>query len=389
MTFNPNSRYHSRLIRAFAEGKEMLYGIQYLRGIAALIVVLFHFRFVLDNVYPDNRLGTHMFGGGAVGVDIFFMISGFIIVFATKNIKDANPIDFMVRRGLRIYPLLLITIITGGLTIYSKYDIHQLVRAAIPLNKDFSLVGPTFGYNIHGPAWTLTYELYFYAIFCISMMISHRWRTAVCCLILGSQIIIPQLAFDGHLTLSAAHSIAYPADYPLPSLAKLATSTMFYEFILGMVMCEVFLSKISIGETASLWALIIGSWIFFIFFTSQYNQGFGPQGFGTWGVLMFIGIIFYQKSNAISENKTLNFLGDISYSMYLVHYLVVAAVPTYFTSIWAATSGVSRMLLLLLVTFILSTVAHFLVEKPAINFGKHIIKRRRKAVAPPLKPSVV
>ncbi|MBG4729017.1 acyltransferase [Pseudomonas aeruginosa] len=100
----------------------MLYGIQYLRGIAALIVVLFHFRFVLDNVYAEKALGSNLLGGGAVGVDIFFMISGFIIVFATKSKRAANPLDFAARRIFRIYPLLILTMIVGGLTVYAKTD---------------------------------------------------------------------------------------------------------------------------------------------------------------------------------------------------------------------------------------------------------------------------
>ncbi|HHK4086028.1 acyltransferase [Pseudomonas aeruginosa] len=372
MTFNPNSRYHSRLIRAFAEGKEMLYGIQYLRGIAALIVVLFHFRFVLDNVYAEKALGSNLFGGGAVGVDIFFMISGFIIVFATKSKRAANPLDFAARRIFRIYPLLILTMIVGGMTVYAKTDFLTLARATIPLNRDYSMGAPTFGFNIHGPAWTLTYELWFYAVFCAAMYVSHRWRTAICCAALALQIVVLQLAFDGALWITASRSVNYAIDQPFAYLARLASSTMFYEFIVGMVAAELFISRHQISKTAASAVLLSGIGIFIVFFTSQNSAGFGPQGFGTWSILLFLGVVAYQKSHEIGPNKTLYFLGEISYSMYLSHYLIVSMIPKYANPLWVATSGFSRFFMLVFVTIAVSTVIHYLLEKPAIRLGKNI-----------------
>ncbi|EKF6775264.1 acyltransferase [Pseudomonas aeruginosa] len=372
MTFNPNSRYHSRLIRAFAEGKEMLYGIQYLRGIAALIVVLFHFRFVLDNVYAEKALGSNLFGGGAVGVDIFFMISGFIIVFATKSKRAANPLDFAARRIFRIYPLLILTMIVGGLTVYAKTDFLTLARATIPLNRDYSMGAPTFGFNIHGPAWTLTYELWFYAVFCAAMYVSHRWRTAICCAALALQIVVLQLAFDGALWITASRSVDYAADQPFAHLARFASSTMFYEFIVGMVAAELFISRHQISKEVASIILLSGLGIFIVFFTSQQASGFGPQGFGMWSILLFLGVVAYQKSHEIRPNKTLYFLGEISYSMYLSHYLIVAMIPKYANPLWVATSGFSRFFMLVFVTIAVSTAIHYLLEKPAIRLGKNL-----------------
>jgi len=54
--------------------------IQFLRGIAVLLVVAFHFRQYINSVYAQSDLGDRLFGLGEVGVDIFFVISGFIIV---------------------------------------------------------------------------------------------------------------------------------------------------------------------------------------------------------------------------------------------------------------------------------------------------------------------
>lgn len=62
----------------------MIFTIHYIRGIAALLVVLFHFRADLNKVYSQQDLGDLLFGSGMSGVDLFFIISGFIIVLSTK-----------------------------------------------------------------------------------------------------------------------------------------------------------------------------------------------------------------------------------------------------------------------------------------------------------------
>jgi peptidoglycan/LPS O-acetylase OafA/YrhL len=63
----------------------MVKSIHYLRGIAALFVVLFHLRGYVNNTYVQSNLGDLLFVNGAFGVDLFFVISGFIICFATQK----------------------------------------------------------------------------------------------------------------------------------------------------------------------------------------------------------------------------------------------------------------------------------------------------------------
>lgn len=68
--------------------------IQYLRGIAALAVVLFHYRFTLNefNQFDIKNLGNILFSSGSFGVDLFFMISGFVITLSTKKIMEEEKI---------------------------------------------------------------------------------------------------------------------------------------------------------------------------------------------------------------------------------------------------------------------------------------------------------
>ncbi|WP_240725766.1 acyltransferase family protein [Escherichia sp. E4694] len=71
--------------------------IQVLRGIAVLLVIAFHFRIYLNGVYAQKDLGDILFRIGEVGVDIFFVISGFIITYSSIN-KDRNkPLEFAIK----------------------------------------------------------------------------------------------------------------------------------------------------------------------------------------------------------------------------------------------------------------------------------------------------
>lgn len=79
--------------------KNTIYGLQYMRGIAALMVVLFH----LKERLPSNIVPYLENGRG--GVDIFFIISGFIIYFITQNDKELAPKTFLIKRAFRILPL--------------------------------------------------------------------------------------------------------------------------------------------------------------------------------------------------------------------------------------------------------------------------------------------
>ncbi|RAY33797.1 acyltransferase, partial [Enterobacter kobei] len=89
--------------------------IHLLRGMAALFVVLFHFRGYLNGVYAQKDLGTILFGSGAFGVDLFFMISGFIIALSTQSITSKTV--FAIRRFFRIYPAFIVIFIIGSLLV--------------------------------------------------------------------------------------------------------------------------------------------------------------------------------------------------------------------------------------------------------------------------------
>ncbi|MGY2924876.1 peptidoglycan/LPS O-acetylase OafA/YrhL [Ewingella americana] len=174
-----------------------VYSIHYLRGLAALFVVLFHFRGYLNNIYAQSNLGDLLFSKGAFGVDLFFVISGFIICFATEKKELNGSLKFVIRRFFRIYPLLILAMLVYFLLVVLRPESHDLFKwflwSVIPLHVDYHAGAPFYGYNMLGIAWTLTYEVSFYLIFLIAMSISHKYRMIISSVTIFSMVIFTQI----------------------------------------------------------------------------------------------------------------------------------------------------------------------------------------------------
>ncbi|MCR5875270.1 acyltransferase [Phenylobacterium sp. J426] len=133
--------------------------IQYLRGIAAFAVLVFH---------AAERAGGH-FGVGAAGVDVFFVISGFIMWVVTCR-KTPSPGDFLMRRVQRIVPLYwaaTLLVVGVALAIPGSFPNLQVSFEAllkslffVPYHDAGGLIAPLIV-----PGWTLNYEMFFYLLF--------------------------------------------------------------------------------------------------------------------------------------------------------------------------------------------------------------------------------
>ena len=342
-----------------------------LRGIAALLVVFFHFSIYLAGAYVQKDLGWILFGSGAFGVDLFFMISGFVIVLSTQ--KNSSISIFAVRRFFRVYPIFIFVFIVGALTVYSKESNFNLIKAALFIHKDYTLPSPSFGYNILGTAWTLSYEMYFYIVFAIAMSISAKYRVIISSLMLATPVISLQLFFTGAFSFSGSAAPQIPIDTPFYGFIRFISSPILIEFIMGMLFFEVFSKvkfKINTKLATFIFALCCG--VFLTFYFGQFNNEFGLHGFGLWSFFLLFGSLMYDKAIGFKENKMLTFLGNISYSLYISHYVFVNAVAVYNPSFMLALSGLGKFFIMTTTTMTTATLIHFSLEKPFINLGRKI-----------------
>jgi exopolysaccharide production protein ExoZ len=152
--------------------------IQYLRAVAALMVVAYHI-LTANLVKYDGETGWL-----AGGVDIFFVISGFIMVQSTRD-RDYSPAQFYARRIIRIVPIYWIA--TLAVIQNMQWEWVHAVKSFffIPyLNPETQNFMP-----ILQPGWTLNFEMFFYLIFGFSLLLREKFRffaVAVCLIVLVS-----------------------------------------------------------------------------------------------------------------------------------------------------------------------------------------------------------
>ena len=153
--------------------KSIIYSLQGLRGIAALLVVCDHAIATLI-AKAHAGVGSQEFGYffGFIGVSIFFLISGVVMVHA--HAKDFGQpgatVRFMGKRIGRIVPLYWLTSLIYYFRLVTTNDnpgLEQLVMSLLFIpHQD---IGPTFGFPVYGVGWTLEFEMFFYLAFALAM----------------------------------------------------------------------------------------------------------------------------------------------------------------------------------------------------------------------------
>lgn len=355
----------------------MIFTIHYIRGIAALLVVLFHFRADLNKVYTQQDLGDLLFGSGMAGVDLFFIISGFIIVVSTSRVESNSGVKFILRRVFRIYPLLIFSVFMFWILMTDMKSFTLLFKSIVPMQLNYNEPSPYYGYNMLNPAWTLTYEIYFYAVFFVGMLISHRYMA----IISSSLILLTMVAvqkYYGHLFINANLSVDASPDNSLLPLIKLASSPMLIEFVIGMVLAELYIKIPAARSRVNLWPIVLlGCTIYFILFASKAYFSHGILGFGAWSLFVIIPFLIYEKTAEVKPNRILAFLGDISYPLYITHIVTAVIVSNYnaYVPAYSYATGVSMLLIYLTCSILFAYICHVFIEKPMHRLSRSIIRQ--------------
>lgn len=324
----------------------MIYSLQYLRFVAAAFVVLTHGR----GEFSIEPLG-------AFGVDIFFVLSGFIIYFVTQ--KDST--NFLLKRIIRIVPLYWSA--TLGLAIL-VYFLPQYFKAA---TFDLKLLFHSFLFwpiwtesNLFSPilrlGWTLNYEMMFYFLFWISMLVSHQYRHWI-----ATIILLSLGALEGQFSNSTA-------------LGFYANGIIF-EFIFGIWIAHLYfkkpfklkLNRPYIGLFFLLSPLLLVVVQQYIPFSSLNSNIHRASIFGLSSALIFIMVLSLEDWFALLPQKAKNivdWLGNLSYSMYLLHIYILGLLyralkiqePTMF------------IIINIFVIILLSHLCFSLIEKPSRDY---------------------
>lgn len=278
-------------------------GIQTLRGIAALLVVIYHFDILAKKEkYYSSEIFHGLFASGFRGVDLFFVVSGFIMMHTLASDKNKTAKEFITNRALRILvPYLPIFI--GMSLIYLL--IPSIAQTGLNINFSYFLSNilllPRSDLTSYVPvvAWSLTYELIFYAIFSLTMVTQSKWRISlfflwmIACLVNGIMNNTPsKIMILDPLNLGFGFGML---SYKMQNIIPEKHKNLIFSLVL-----------------LSLLPLLTLNF-------ERYNTF-------TFDLLIFIISGLLCASSTKLKSNIFSKVGDFSYSLYLIHYPLLALI---------------------------------------------------------------
>ncbi|WP_193227808.1 acyltransferase family protein [Aureimonas psammosilenae] len=332
-----------------------------LRGVAALLVVVHH-TLEISNGSTGSFSPDWFTLSGAAGVDIFFVISGFIMVYsAFRPRRDPmRPVDFMKRRLIRIYPfywLCLLAMMSLHLVGFMRN--HPLTPGNV-IHSFLLLPGEDLIIDV---AWTLRYEVFFYVVFAVALLSASKLRTVlITILALAAIMLVSPLLSSGEIS-------------------SFFSSPILIEFCLGAVLALVPAQMLRPWTAVFLCAGMAG-----ILASSLMIPAASTNGLEGWARVLGWGVpaacIVASSVNWIRGSswlgQALEHLGDASYSLYLTH--VFGMIAYGFLIKATAIGDWPQVYMVPLVTLgccAVGMVAHVVAEKPLTQF-----MNRRRATAP-------
>ncbi|KPZ22961.1 acyltransferase family protein [Pseudomonas tremae] len=341
---------------------ERLYSLQGLRGIAVLGVVLFHMMSVESKYSGGDILLPPMLDFFQLGVDLFFVISGFVMVIVSRA-RFQSGVEaqrFLFNRVSRIYPTywlyffitLAVFLVQPGM-VNSGHGSSNLLMSFLLLPNDKVLLVMV--------AWSLVFELWFYVVF--SGFLLFRERSLPLLLGVWASIIV------------VFNALADWQDYS-PAL-KIILHPYALEFILGAALALFFYGRHSARvPTVVVCALLGGALLVSVPLIGVYRL-YDSQGLlrmlvvgATFGVLVLT-LALLERRRQLVVPRVLVAVGDMSYTIYLSHLLVLGVIGRVWSQVGAwPQSGLDNLFfaaLMMVAAVCYGWVGYRCFEKPVLD----------------------
>ena len=295
---------------------ERLAAVQALRALAALSVARSH----IDNDILSLTAATGFKYSNPwplpleAGVDLFFVISGFVMVHASQGLfgRPGSPRVFFLRRLARIAPIywactlafIFAAFALPGLISGPKPDFVSVLQSLLfwPYQNSAGAMQPVLTLG-----WTLNYELFFYAVFASCLGLPRRAAVA---------------AVSGALALVIFAGLVFR---PAPGALAFWSSPIIAEFVFGMLIASARNEGLRLGFSAR--ALLIAAGIAGLAFAHQQGAPDAAWRWLAWGfpaALIISGAALAEaRDGQGAAARFLSLLGDASYAMYLIHPFII------------------------------------------------------------------
>jgi peptidoglycan/LPS O-acetylase OafA/YrhL len=338
-------------------GRERLSELDVLRGLAALAVVLFHYTFRYQQLYPLGSHPTISLARGYLGVQVFFCISGFVIFMTLERTR--RPLDFVVSRVSRLWPAYIAAI---ALT-YTVVHLFGLPGRATTLWQalvDLTMVQELLHVpHVDAVYWSLQVELIFY----VWMFTAYLTGMLQHARILMLAALVPPVA-DVILMKTVGHG--------LPALVNTLVLRDYSPFfVIGLAAYSMYRHGVSARDLA-----IMGVAVVVAAFT-------GPELSAP--IAIFCALLFWAVATGRMKFIAFGpfiFLGTVSYTLYLTHqnigYIIIRTLTSH------GVSGDLAMVCALALALLVAAALTRLVEKPSLRAIRSLYEKRR-----PREPATV
>jgi peptidoglycan/LPS O-acetylase OafA/YrhL len=311
----------------------MIGNIQVLRAFAAINVVFFHIIGTSATYSLPVSFFQFLEGWGANGVDIFFVISGFVMLH-TQLLKRKTPFAFFKSRLIRIVPIYwALTLFFAALFYLFPSLFREMVVTPLWLISSlfFSAALVAGAFPIVHVGWTLEWEMLFYLVFAVALFLP-SWR-----------------AFGGAVVAL------------LTLIAVCTQGWLVFEFLLGMAVACIYHHYRFSGRFGAV-VFLVGA-LALVLSLLVAVRALALDRFFIWGLpsfLIVLGVLYAPQL----RNRLLAYLGDASYSIYLVQMLAIPAFYKVARMVLAGWNTDVLALACLVVSVVAGCVMYSLIEKP-------------------------
>lgn len=327
----------------------MITSIQLLRGVAALAVVLYHLNAVQQRYFSENMFPWYT-SYGYLGVQLFFMISGFIMMHILDEHKTTvTPLNFLKARLIRIVPtywLITLTVFTVAQIYPNLVNSSYSVTPSLSKSLFFIPQATNPWLNV---GWSLEFEVFFYIIITILLFTSSG---NILKLLLGAFLL----------------ALSFPIVWGNSPVIKSFTDPIILWFLIGVIVHFFWKKKRGRNIRDVVFILPISTLIL-MYANRGTDLNFLILHLAL--VCVFYGFLFIENIIPKNTGKYFDYIGKISYSLYLTHVLSLNIVLIVLTKFMDFRDPIISNLISIIIIILSAVIFYELVEKKIQSFIKN------------------
>jgi peptidoglycan/LPS O-acetylase OafA/YrhL len=308
-----------------------------LRGVAALMVVLFHLFEAWSGGDPEKQIINH----GYLAVDFFFLLSGFVVAYAYDDRwgSGMSPWDFYKRRLVRLQPMIIVGGLIGAAllafqhgSLFPKLDtvttwqvlgVLALSFVMIPMTPSAEIRGWGEIYPLNGPQWSLFYEYIANILYAVGLRkLSNRW--------LGALVAVSALALIGLLVMGPRGDVI--GGWALDAKGvQIGLTRVMFPFFAGVLLMRLG-KRIKVRNAFAVCSLLLVAALSLPRFGVEAQRWINGLYEAACIIVLFPLIVAIGAGEKDVDGRSVRiarFFGDLSYPLYITHYPLIYIYTTW------------------------------------------------------------